>query len=209
MRALIVASSVFLAAPAFAQDVYCEAVVETSAGEVIAGYTLHKDGKTKSSLLSWMPERDKYESFDAEFMTSPRLMLHYRLGAGGRLAGPSDANVVTTRFSMPDTGGASPLSQVLVEATAAPSGKKISWKASEARKGEPLLAKLVMDEKPARITIKLLERGKVTANAEFDLAGQADVGQMAVDAKARADRDVAAYRKLLAEGKAGRDCPSL
>jgi len=208
VRALVLASFVFLAAPAYAQDIYCEAAVESSAGEVVAGYTLRKDGTTKSSLLSWMPVRDKYESFDAEFMTSPRLILHYRLGEGGRLAGPSDANVVTTRFSMPDTSGASPLSQVHIQTTVAPSGKKMLWKASEAKQGEPLLAKLVKEEKPSRITIKLFERGKVTANAEFDLAGQAGVGEMAVAARAKADRDVAAFRKLVAEGKAGRDCPS-
>jgi hypothetical protein len=208
MRALILASSVFLAAPAFGQDIYCEGAVENATGEVIAGYTLRKDGTTKSALLSWMPARDKYESFDAEFMTSPRLMLHFRLEEGRRLAGPSDANVVTTRFSVPDTGGPSPLSQVQIEAVATPSGKKIVWRASEAEKGEPLLAKLVREEQPATITIKLLERGKVTANAEFDLSGQAGVGEMAVAARAQADRYVAAYRKLAAEGQAGRGCPS-
>ena len=137
MRALILSVFVLTGTPALAQEIYCEGVSEGTAGEVIAGYYLGRDGATRSSILSWMPPRDKYESFDAQFMTSPRLMLHYRLGEGGRLAGPSNANIVTTQFSVPGKGKAAPLSQVQVEALLSPSGSKLTWKASEPEKGEP------------------------------------------------------------------------
>ncbi len=208
MRAFILGFCLVLAAPAAAQEVYCEAVVSNEAGEVIAGYTLRKDGTVKSSLLSWMPIRDKYESFDAEFMTSPRLMLHYRMNDSGRLAGPTDANVVTTQYSVPGTGEAPPLEVVQIDAIALPAGRKVSWKGSEPQQGEPLLAELVRKEKPARLTIKLSERGRVTANAEFDLAGIAAIAPMAVEARARANRDVASYRRLVAAGQARAECPS-
>jgi hypothetical protein len=207
MRALILSFFVLAGTPAIAQEIYCEGVSEGAAGEVIAGYTLARDGTTKSSLLSWMPPRDKYQSFDATFMTSPRLMLHYRMGEGGRLAGPSNANIVTTQFSIPRAGKASPLSQVQVEAELSPSGSKLSWKASEPEKGEPKLAALVKDESPTRLVIKLREGKKVTANAEFDLKARASIDQMAARARAEADGNVAKYRQLIADGKKPRECP--
>jgi hypothetical protein len=207
MRALILSLFVFSGAPAVAQEIYCEGVVENDAGEVIAGYTLARDGTTKSSILSWMPPRDKYESFDAQFMTSPRLMLHFRMDSDGKLAGPSNANIVTTQFSIPRSGQASPLSQVQVEAVVAPSGSKLSWKASEPGEGEPKLATLVREENPTRLTIKLREGKKVTANAEFDLKGQTKIDQMAVKARAEANENVAKYRQLVADGKKPRECP--
>ncbi|HEY7797289.1 MAG TPA: hypothetical protein VIA80_00875 [Hyphomonadaceae bacterium] len=207
MRSLILSVFVLAGTPALAQEIYCEGVVEGAAGEVIAGYNLTPDGTIKSSTLSWMPPRDKYQSFDAQFMTSPRLMLHYRMGEGGRLAGPSNANVVTTQFSIPRTGKASPLEQVQVEAELSPSGSKLSWKASEPGKGEPKLAELVKNEDPTRLVIKLREGKKVTANAEFDLKARSNIDQMAVKARAEADENVAKYRKLIADGKKPRECP--
>ena len=207
MRALILSVLALAGTPAFAQEIYCEGVAEGAAGEVIAGYNLARDGTTQSSILSWMPPRDKYESFDATFMTSPRLMLHYRLGEGGRLAGPSNANIVTTQFSIPRTGKASPLSQVQVEAVLSPSGSKLTWKASEPEKGEPKLAELVKNEDPARLVIKLREGKKISASAEFDLKARASIDQMAVRARAEADANVAKYRKLVADGKKPRECP--
>jgi hypothetical protein len=207
MRALILSVFVLAGTPALAQEVYCEGVAEGAAGEVIAGYNLARDGTTKSSILSWMPPRDRYESFDAQFMTSPRLMLHYRLGEGGRLAGPSNANIVTTQFSIPGTGKASPLERVQVEAVLSPSGSKLTWKASEPAKGEPKLAALVKNEDPTRLVIKLREGKKVTASAEFDLKARANIDQMAVKARAEADENVAKYRKLIADGKKPRECP--
>jgi hypothetical protein len=207
MRALILSLFALAGTPAFAQEIYCEGVVTGAAGEVIAGYDLARDGTTKSSTLSWMPPRDKYESFDATFMTSPRLMLHYRMGEGGRLAGPSNANIVTTQFSIPRTGKASPLSQVQVEAVLAPSGSKLTWKASEPEKGEPRLAELVKNEDPTRLVIKLREGKKVSASAEFDLKARASIDQMAARARAEADKNVAKYRKLMADGKKPRECP--
>jgi hypothetical protein len=207
MRALILSVFVLSGTPALAQEIYCEGVVEGAAGEVIAGYNLARDGTTQSSILSWMPPRDKYQSFDAAFMTSPRLMLHYRMGDGGRLAGPSNANIVTTQFSIPRSGSASPLSKVQVEAVLSPSGSKLTWKASEPQKGEPKLAELVKNEDPSRLVIKLYEGKKVTANAEFDLKARASIDRMAVKARAEADANVAKYRKLLAEGKKPRECP--
>jgi hypothetical protein len=134
-------------------------------------------------------------------------MLHYRMGEGGRLAGPSNANVVTTQFSIPRTGKASPLEQVQVEAELSPSGSKLSWKASEPGKGEPKLAELVKNEDPTRLVIKLREGKKVTANAEFDLKARSNIDQMAVKARAEADENVAKYRKLIADGKKPRECP--
>jgi hypothetical protein len=207
MRALILSVFVLSGTPALAQEIYCEGVVEGAAGEVIAGYNLARDGTTQSSILSWMPPRDKYQSFDAAFMTSPRLMLHYRMGDGGRLAGPSNANIVTTQFSIPRSGSASPLSKVQVEAVLSPSGSKLTWKASEPQKGEPKLAELVKNEDPSRLVIKLYEGKKVTANAEFDLKARASIDQMAVKARAEADANVAKYRKLIADGKKPRECP--
>jgi hypothetical protein len=207
MRALILSVLVLAGTPAFAQETYCEGVAEGAAGEVIAGYDLARDGTIKSSSLSWMPPRDKYESFDAAFMTSPRLMLHYRMGEGGRLAGPSNANIVTTQFSVPRSGKASPLSQVQVEAVLSPSGTKLTWKASEPRTGEPKLAELVKNEDPTRLVIKLREGKKVTASAEFDLKARANIDKMAVRARAEADANVAKYRKLIADGKKPRECP--
>lgn len=207
MRSLVLGVYLVLVPAAAAQEIYCEGTASNPAGEVIAGYTLREDGATKSVLLSWMPVRDRYESFDAEFMTSPRLMLHYRLGQGGRLAGPTDANVITTQYSVPDAGAAASLALVRIEAIASPSGKTISWKGSEPGKGEPQLARLVREEQPERLAIRLSERGKVTANAEFDLRGRADIAQMAVAATAAADRNVASYRKLVADGKKPRACP--
>ena len=207
MRALILSVLALAGTPAFAQTTYCEGVAEGAAGEVIAGYDLARDGTIKSSSLSWMPPRDKYESFDAAFMTSPRLMLHYRLGEGGRLAGPSNANIVTTQFSVPRSGKASPLSQVQIEAELSPSGSKLAWKASEPEKGEPKLAELVKNEDPARLVIKLREGKKVTASAEFDLKARANIDKMAVRARAEADANVAKYRKLIADGKKPRECP--
>ena len=207
MRALILSVFVLAGAPALAQEIYCEGVVTGAAGEVIAGYDLARDGTIKSSTLSWMPPRDKYESFDATFMTSPRLMLHYRLGEGGRLAGPSNANIVTTQFSIPRTGKASPLSQVQVEAVLTPSGSKMTWKASEPEKGEPKLAELVKNEDPTRLVVKLREGKKVSASAEFDLKSRTSIDQMAVKARAEADANVAKYRQLVADGKKPRECP--
>jgi hypothetical protein len=207
MRAVILTALVLFGLPAAAQDVYCEAVVSNGAGEVVAGYTLAKDGTRKSSLLSWMPVRDKYESFDAEFMTSPRLMLHFRLGRGDRLVGPTSVNIVTTQYSVPGTGEASPLALVRIEAIAMPSGRAVSWKGSEPEIGEPSLAKLLRSEKPARLVVSLRERGRTTAKAEFDLQGQARIATMAVEAKAQADQNVEAYRELIADGKTARECP--
>jgi hypothetical protein len=207
MRSLILSLFALAGTPALAQEVYCEGVSEGAAGEVIAGYNLARDGTIKSSTLSWMPPRDKYQSFDAALMTSPRLMLHYRMGEGGRLAGPSNANIVTTQFSIPRTGKASPLEQVQVEAVLAPSGSKLTWKASEPEIGEPKLAELVKNEDPTRLVIKLREGKKVTANAEFDLKARANIDQMAVKARAEADENVAKYRKLIADGRKPRECP--
>lgn len=207
MRALILSLFVLAGTPAFAQETYCEGVAEGAAGEVIAGYNLARDGTIKSSSLSWMPPRDRYESFDAAFMTSPRLMLHYRISEGGRLAGPSNVNIVTTQFSVPRSGKASPLSQVQVEAELSPSGSKLVWKASEPQKGEPQLAELVKNEDPTRLVIRLREGKKVTASAEFDLKARASIDKMAVKARAEADENVAKYRKLIADGKKPRECP--
>jgi hypothetical protein len=205
MRALILSVFAFAGTPALAQEIYCEGVAEGAAGEVIAGYYLARDGSTKSSILSWMPPRDKYESFDAQFMTSPRLMLHYRLGEGGRLAGPSNVDIVTTQFSR--AGEASPLSRVQIEAVLSPSGTKLAWKGSEPEKGEPRLAELVKNEDPSRLVIKLREGQKVTASAEFDLRPRSAIDEMAARARAEADENVARYRKLVADGKKPRECP--
>jgi hypothetical protein len=207
MRSLILSFLALAGTPALAQETYCEGVAEGAAGEVIAGYDLARDGTIKSSSLSWMPPRDKYESFDAAFMTSPRLMLHYRMGEAGRLAGPSNANIVTTQFSIPRTGKASPLSLVQVEAVLSPSGTRLTWKASEPQKGEPKLAEFVKNEDPTRLVIKLREGKKVTASAEFDLKARANIDQMVVRARAKADANVAKYRKLIADGKKPRECP--
>jgi hypothetical protein len=210
MRSLVLACSIFIATPAIAQEIYCEGVVEAESGDVIAGFDLGRDGSIKSRSIMWMPVRDVYNSFESTFIRSPRLVLQYREQGDGDLVGPASANVVYTQYEVPGTNRGLRLSQVTIRATAAPSGKQVSWKASEPKEGETELAKLLRDTKPSRLTVHLLNpEKKPMVAAEFDLTKQDDVRKLLPQAKAKGEREVANYKRLVDQGKKLDSCPAL
>jgi hypothetical protein len=210
MRSLVLASVIFAAAPAMAQEIYCEGVAASDHGDVIAGFDLEPNGTIKSRSISWMPTRDAYNSAESTFLRAPRLVLYFREKEDGDVLGPTGANVAYTQYSVPGTNrGLSP-SQVTIEATAAPSGKQASWKASEAAKGEPQLAQLLRENKSDRLTIRLMGPDRKTAvSAEFDLTKQDEVRKLLPQAKEKGEREVANFKRLVSEGKKLDSCPAL
>jgi hypothetical protein len=210
MRALILlASWISVAAPAVAQEIYCEGLIETKSGDIIAGYTLNRDGSIKSRTITWMPVRDVYSSFDSAFMRSPRLFLHFREESNGELTGPTDANVATTQFEVPGVNRATAMSRIKVQAIGSPGNHEVSWKASEPAKGEPELAKMIRLTKPSRLSVNFLgPDGKAMVAAEFDLTKQAEVRELLPQAKAKGEREVANYKRLVEQGRAPAYCPT-
>jgi hypothetical protein len=210
MRSLVLACFVFAAAPAVAQEIHCEGVVEGDAGEVIAGFDLEKDGSIKSRSIYWMPPRDDYEVFGASAMRSPRLILQYREQSSGELVGPSMASVAYTHFEAPDAKNRGPsLSQITITTTLAPA-RQLSWKASEQSKGEPELAKQLREAMPPQLGVEMFGPDKKRMlKAKFDLTREGDVRGLLSQAKAKGEREVANYKRLIAAGRKLDGCPAL
>jgi hypothetical protein len=210
MRALILSSFVFAAAPAAAQEIHCEGSVESDAGEVIAGFDLARDGAIKSRSIYWMPPRETYEVFGASVMRSPRLILQFREQSDGDLVGPSMASVAYTHYEAPDSKNRGPsLSQITISTTFAPD-RQISWKASEQSKGEPELARQLREAKPSELTVQMYGPEKnAILEAKFDLSGQGEVRKLLSEAKEKGEREVANYKRLIARGMKLDSCPAL
>lgn len=208
MRSLILASVIFMAPPAFAQEIHCEGSVEDDAGEVVAGFDLERDGAIKSRSIYWMPPRDAYELFGGP-VRGPHLILQFREQADGDLVGPSMATVAYTHYESPGASRGPSLSQITISAAFAPD-KQVSWKASEQAKGEPELARQLRETKPSKLTVQMLgPDNKAMLEAKFDLSGQDKVRALLAKAKEKGEREIANYKRLVAQGKKLDSCPAL
>lgn len=203
---LLLVAGVLISAPASAQAVQCEGSAYDSIGEALATYTIDAQGQPQKLIVSFLPERVEDVGVESDYFARPRVLLDYRMNDAGELAGPVSANVMVTRFSNPGAGKPPPMSAVQVRGVAPP-GETVSWAGHEPVAGEKKLADMVRESKPAKLTIDIVGKdGKKLASADFDLSKTAEMQKLAGEAKADADKRLAAFQKLVGEGKAPPRC---
>jgi hypothetical protein len=196
---------VLLAAPASAQ-VLCEGSADNSIGEALATYTLDGQGQPQRLMVSFLPERMEGVGQESDYFARPRVLFDYRMNDAGDLAGPVDADVMVTRFANPGAGKAPPMSAVQIRGSAG-AEDKVSWAGNDSGAGERRFADLVREKKPAKVKVDILDKSdKVLASAEFDLSKTAEMQKLAAEAKADADKRLAAFQKAIGEGKAPKGC---
>ncbi len=173
--AIWLAALAWFAAPALAQA--CEGSAKGNVGEVFVATNPAGDTAT------WIVERVEGEGLETDHFARPSLMLDFPF-ARGALAGPEAAIVSITRFSDPDVGRAPDLSEVSVEARL--DGRVITWRGSEAGKGDSLLAQALRQQWPKMLTITLKKAGAgdKLAEAAFDLTARTVAERLAGEALA-------------------------
>lgn len=192
-----------VAAPAFAQSVECYASEsKDKIGEVTISFDVETaTGKVKSQTLSWTPERTDGE--ESEYFARPNLTLDYELDEAGALSGPSTAQVLVTKMG---SGGPS-MRDVRVRVTV-PDYPPWVWTRAEQGAGEKIIARLLREKKPAKLTADVLDKSdKVLASAVFDFGKAGEASKLAAKAKATGEKRLAAYQAAVAAGNPPASCP--
>lgn len=188
---------------AWADDVECYgSVSDDKLGEAMVSIMLAEGtGKQTDITASWTAERQEGQGTESAIFSRPQLVLDYKLN-GETLDGPIAAETSITK-----EGAGPPLKELKVRVTGA-QPEPLTFEFGDQSRGRSVLAKLIRENKPGKLTIEILDKsGKVQSSAFFDVSKTDKAQELLVKARADADRRVALYRDLVAKGTAGKSCP--
>lgn len=206
---LVIGAAVLLALPASAQTVQCEtSAYDETVGEVMATYDLDRAGQAQKLTMSFMPERVEGVGEESDYFARPRVLFEYRVNDAGEMIGPNVANVLVTRFSNPGAGRPPAMSTVEIKVTV-PGAETLTWNGADTTTGERRFAAVMREQKPPKVKIDIVGKdSKILGSAEFDLSKAAQVQKLIAQAKADAEKRVAAFQKLAGGGAPPATCPA-
>lgn len=193
-----------LGGPAWAQAT-CETSIEKEkVGEFIATYEVDAKGAVTSRTATFMPQRNEDFGKQGDGFGRPGLMMDYKLDADGVLTGPTVVSVLVNRFK--DVNGTTPsMSGVSFRVTI---GEAEPMKLDAQGGYGQALARALRQNADKLVLVEVVNsKDKVLAAAKFDFSKTGELQKLVTDTRARVEKMTANYATLVAEGKAGKNCP--